>query len=122
MEKEKAKTKTTHKAHSSKSGGTYGANESLAILIEENFLMREFKKCSRYIVSSEFLWVAVVTADIHDILWLEVKHILQVFTYERNAIAANSQVVHLQPLNIYNNWLQLLHCEHCRQTSSVAGG
>jgi hypothetical protein len=93
MHEKKAQTKATHKAQSSKSVGTYGASEFLAMLIEENFLIWEFKEGSRYIVAFEFLWVIVCAADVHDILRLEVKHILHVFLYKRIAIATNFQVV-----------------------------
>lgn len=92
MHEKKAQTKATHKAQSSKSVGTYGASEFLAILIEKNFLIWEFKEGSRY-VAFEFLWVIVSAADVHDILRLEVKHILHVFLYKRITIATNFQVV-----------------------------
>jgi hypothetical protein len=53
-DKEVEESVATHKAQPSKSGGGSGANEALAVLIEENFLAWEFKKGSRYIVVFKF--------------------------------------------------------------------
>jgi hypothetical protein len=80
--KEVEESVATYKAQSSKSGGGSGANEALAVLIEENFLVWEFKKGSRYIVVFKFSCVIVFAGDVQDVEWIEPNNILQVCPYK----------------------------------------
>jgi len=72
----------THKAQSSKSGGGSGANVAVAVLIEENFLVWEFKEGSRYIIGFKFPCVIVFAGDVQDVVWFEPINILQVSPYK----------------------------------------
>jgi hypothetical protein len=75
-DKEVEESVATYKAQSSKSGGGSGANEAVAVLIEENFLVWELKKGSRYNVAFKCSCVIVFAGDVQYVVCLEAQHIV----------------------------------------------